>query len=481
MLTYAAEAEIADLIRARTSFIYAQQIFPCPVSHETAKAALEKHPEGAKASKSESEPTDELLYPFNSILASVGKNKNDDYFTRAELYKSRATAVNKPLNYKHKEDDIVGHITAVAVVDEKFNTIADDTPFSELPRKFHLKTEAVFYTVWEHRALQERATEILEEVKAGDLYVSMECVFDDFDYVLFENGKEVVIARNEDTAFMTKYLRAYGGDGKFEGKQIARALKNIVFKGKGLVKKPANAESVIFTSACITTSDNNTTENDMADSPIKVELSDERIREVEQKHQTVVASLNEKVAERDAKIQTLEAAIATAKADHETAVATLNQTITDLTEKSERLNTELAAIAAEKLVAQRTAAFMDAGAPAEEAKVLAEQFKNLEDRTFASIVDLTKSKYAAAAALAAAASKEDEEDAEAADKGKDKKDKMKEKEEKSAAEETEAELETETSTASEIPNHNPTEDAVNTRMTAIAEMLFPGRNKKETV
>jgi hypothetical protein len=39
----------------------------------------------------------------------------------------------------------------------------------------------------------------------------------------------------------------YGGEGVFNGHKIGRYLKNITFSGKGLTKKPANPESVIFT------------------------------------------------------------------------------------------------------------------------------------------------------------------------------------------------------------------------------------------
>ena len=46
----------------------------------------------------------------------------------------------------------------------------------------------------------------------------MECFFKGFDYGLLnsETGEYKVLARNEETAFLTKYLRAYGGDGKHQ-------------------------------------------------------------------------------------------------------------------------------------------------------------------------------------------------------------------------------------------------------------------------
>ena len=77
----------------------------------------------------------------------------------------------------------------------------------------------------------------------------MECFFKGFDYGLFnsETGEYKVLARNEETAFLTKYLRAYGGDGKHQNYKLGRVLRNITFSGKGFVDKPANPDSVIFT------------------------------------------------------------------------------------------------------------------------------------------------------------------------------------------------------------------------------------------
>lgn len=55
-----------------------------------------------------------------------------------------------------------------------------------------------------------------------------------------------VVARDEDTAFLTKHLRCYGGTGQYDGYSIARALKNITFHGNAFTKRPANPDSIIF-------------------------------------------------------------------------------------------------------------------------------------------------------------------------------------------------------------------------------------------
>jgi hypothetical protein len=61
-----------------------------------------------------------------------------------------------------------------------------------------------------------------------------------------QNGKYNVLGRNEDTAYLTKFLRSYGGAGEHEDYKIGRVLRNITFTGKGFVNRPANEDSVIF-------------------------------------------------------------------------------------------------------------------------------------------------------------------------------------------------------------------------------------------
>jgi hypothetical protein len=88
---------------------------------------------------------------------------------------------------------------------------------------------------------------VIAEIAKGEWYVSMECLFYGFDYALKSaDGSQRVIARNEETAFLTKYLRAYGGSGEWKDGRIGRVLRNISFSGIGLVRQPANPESVVL-------------------------------------------------------------------------------------------------------------------------------------------------------------------------------------------------------------------------------------------
>lgn len=104
---------------------------------------------------------------------------------------------------------------------------------------------------------EERAALIeqtIAEIKAGDWFVSMEAMFRGFDYAVRSMGRDAIIPRTADSAFLTKHLRQYGGAGVYVDPatnnkyELGRVLRNITFSGKGLVRKPANPESVILKS-----------------------------------------------------------------------------------------------------------------------------------------------------------------------------------------------------------------------------------------
>ena len=75
----------------------------------------------------------------------------------------------------------------------------------------------------------------------------MECLFGNFSYVLKgQDGLSRVIARDEKSSFLSKHLPQYGGTGTYAGHSVGRLLRNIIFSGKGLVRQPANPDSIII-------------------------------------------------------------------------------------------------------------------------------------------------------------------------------------------------------------------------------------------
>lgn len=241
--TYKAEKEagLTDLIRSSGSIAYAsaiEQHLTLPASSDLAKSIAKEY--GLE------EQID--LFPLKSILATVGWNKNDDVFNKVEVWIARATPEDKPFNLEHDPNRIRGHITGTYTVDDKGNVIADDSSIDDLPAKYHVITAAVLYKFLKcpDEKIEEEMKQIIAEIGKGEWFVSMEALFTDFDYAVAKDGETAIIARNEESAFLTKHLRAYGGDGKYENYRLGRSMKNITFSGKGLVRKPANPESIIF-------------------------------------------------------------------------------------------------------------------------------------------------------------------------------------------------------------------------------------------
>ena len=192
---------------------------------------------------------DEDLYYVQSILVSSSWNKNDDIFTKEEVWAAKKTPEDKPTNLDHDENMIIGHIVSNWPITTDGILIDELTPLENIPEKFHIITGSVIYKSYMGEELKERSNKLIAEIEDGTKYVSMECMFKGFDYGLIDitTGDYKILSRSEETAFLTKHLRAYGGTGEYDNNKIGRVLRNITFSGKGYVDKPANPDSIIFT------------------------------------------------------------------------------------------------------------------------------------------------------------------------------------------------------------------------------------------
>ena len=187
---------------------------------------------------------DKDLYPVSTILVSAGWNKNDDVFDVQTLVEAQYTPTHKPLNKQHKSREIVGHITKSALVDNELNileeAVSDDC---------HILAEGVIYRHLGTReeGLEEEVETFIEELKGGEWFVSMETLFSNFDYaVTHPTLGNAIIARNENTAFLTRHLRSYGGTGEYGEFKIGRLLRGLTFSAEGFVKNPANPKSLVL-------------------------------------------------------------------------------------------------------------------------------------------------------------------------------------------------------------------------------------------
>ena len=229
---------LSHLLEQRASVTYASVAIPCDTQTGTSSTYF----------KSIASVHDEDLYYVQSILVSSSWNKNDDIFDKAEIWKAKNTPEDKPTNLEHDEHTIIGHIVANWPITEEGILIDDNTPIENLPEKYHILTGSVIYKGFSDPNLKDRSISLISEIEQGLKYVSMECFFKGFDYGLInkETAEYHILRRNENTAYLTKFLRSYGGIGEHQNYKIGRVLRNITFSGKGFVNKPANEDSIIF-------------------------------------------------------------------------------------------------------------------------------------------------------------------------------------------------------------------------------------------
>ena len=417
------EAGLEDAIKANASVAYSSPVsfyIPNKEQKESIKTLVVAEDSAVAENKDQYD-----LYYLSSILVSTGWNKNDDVFDMGETWAAKDTPSDKQFNFMHNEADIIGHITGSVVLDQDGNEVEDISNID----KFDIATSAVLYNSWTSPELKERMDKLIAEIEEGKWFVSMECLFNDFDYaIVTPEGSEQVVARDEASAFLTKHLRAYGGTGKYEGYTIGRLLRNIAFSGKGLVSNPANPRSVIlndvnpFANAQaeeITNSNINMENKDMSDvlkeqvEELKAELATakeatkaletEMTTQKEEEIQSKIEAFEAVVSEKDEAIAEAQAAVEAAEAK----VAELQEAIAKKDEELAEALAKIEAHEAEVKAMARRAALVEAGADEEEVEAILESFAEATAEMFEQVVALKKN------ALKKMGVKKDEEEEEA--------------------------------------------------------------------
>lgn len=350
----------------------------CPITHSESIKSDDVKVSLASVSD---RPIQADLYYLNSILVSAGWNKNDDVFDVADLWAARETPVDKPFNYMHDETDIIGHMISSAAMGED-GAIINDLP---LPEKMDLVTSAVIYKTWGDPAQSGRVNDLIAKIDEGQLAVSMECVFRNFDYAIIEpDGSKKVIARDDNSAFLTKHLRAYGGTGSYEGYKVGRLLRDLYFSGKGLVDKPANPRSVILPKEVNPFKPENTF------STLAMEVvmpEDNSALSVA----TEVSALKEELATEKSTASTLATEVSGHKAtiaSLESKVNELEATIATISQEKLTLSQEIQKMVSEVKAVARKNALVTAGASDERATELLSKFADATDEMFEVVVAL---------------------------------------------------------------------------------------------
>jgi predicted nucleic acid-binding Zn-ribbon protein len=351
----------------------------------------------------------DLMYG-SAILCSTVMNRNDDVFVPSETWAARKTPVNTPFNDQHIENDIIGHIIASRVLDNNGNVISDDS--TEYPSYFDIEVDFVVYK----DIFPGVASEIIQKAPQGQKFVSMECRFSNFDYALVDaNYDAKIVQRSESTAFLTKYLRAYGGDGYYDGMRIGRVLRNFRFVGMGSVDVPANPASE-YTKLCM--SSQGILEKVESNLKVFLHVTKGKVMTIENLDQAkeLITNLTNEVDQLKAElanatksiegVSTVQAEIDQLKNDLtaanskvEIAEQKLAQTeakVAELTTNLESAKTELetkasalAKIESDAKAAERLAKLKDLGIELDDAK--REKFIAMNDETFASVVEFGQS------------------------------------------------------------------------------------------
>lgn len=398
---------LAEQIKANASVAYIAQVD----SHIPTKSEMDL----AKVVAFETLATNKDqfdLYYINSVLVSTGWNKNDDVFDTRETWAARTTPQDKQFNFGHDEKDIIGHITDNMVISRDGTVVEEE---NKLPEQFDIITSAVLYNSWSDPELKERMASIIAEIEEGKWFVSMEALFSNFDYaIVTPDGSSKTIARNEESAFLTKHLRAYGGTGKYEGYEIGRLLRNITFSGKGLVSNPANPRSVIIRDADPFQSEASEAaseafltqpklrENEMSDilekqvEELKAELAETKAhsealetaisKQKDEEFNTTIEAFEATIAEKEAKVEELKSELEQSQAK----TSEVEENLEAVQAKLDEAETKIEAQEAEAKLIARKAALVEAGATEEEAEEALASFADATDEMFEQVVALMK-------------------------------------------------------------------------------------------
>jgi hypothetical protein len=399
------DAGLTDLLSAKSSIVYASLLEKSTIDINNNTRLVDN--------KAFAGIEDSDLYYTQSILVTTSWNKNDDIFDPKEVWLAKSTPTHKPTNLEHDESLIVGHITSNWPIEDNGQLIEDNTDINNLPEKFHILTGSVIYKGYTEPDLRDRALTLIDEIESGNKYVSMECFFKGFDYGLINQstGQYNVLSRNEETAFLTKFLRAYGGEGQHQNYKIGRVLRDITFSGKGFVNRPANPDSIIFTK------DNLPLSKEVASIQINEEKKDDFLKEGVFSNQANLKETNmsiesetvqPEVAEITVETPTIETPVAETQAEVETVQAeteeVANQTAEEMKRIQAALDSALETIAAYKKTEEeaakkakktkKVASLVEAGIAADLADSAADKFESLDDEVFSTVLSLVAAKKA---------------------------------------------------------------------------------------
>lgn len=347
-------------------------------------------------------------YYLSSVLASVGSNKNDDTFLPEEIWAAKETPVHKQFNYGHNEKDIIGCIFDSFLLDSEGKLIEDE---KDIERIQDICTYSAIWTKWGDAELQDRMDQIIVAIENDELYVSMEALFKDFDYMLTSDAETKILKRSQTTAFLTKHLRSFGGSGEFEGYEIKRVLRNFTFSGKGLVSNPANTRSLIDPNLIIISKGSQQQENNestfnmsdvlekqVANLEAKLAEANKNFEDMKKKNEedkekavsTEIDALNSKVEALETQNKELTSLAESMKEDMEDKKKKMEESKAALEADLQAKSEQIEAMEKEKVVSARVAQLVEVGQKVEAATEICKTFATATDEQFLTLVSLYK-------------------------------------------------------------------------------------------
>ena len=189
---------------------------------------------------------------FTGIFVSAGQNLNGAYFLPSEMVKAHKTINNKAIDIEHEEETIVGHIYSSAYVDKGGNKLdikeLSELSVEELEKKnIDIVIGGIIY--------RSRFPELANEIDNKEWKLSMETYYSHYDVKIGDvvmSCKEALAMGFNAEAHLNKVVRTVRNGKEIAKGKVGKVLRNLLFSGCGVVKKPANPTSVILESGkCI--------------------------------------------------------------------------------------------------------------------------------------------------------------------------------------------------------------------------------------
>ena len=397
---YEKKDKLTDIVQANTSIAYVAKVktsIKDGSNLETVAALWDNENIKCQLAKADANPDQIDLHYLDCVLVSTGWNKNTDVFGLQNTWDARNTPVDKKFDYMHDESDIIGHITSCITVLKNGSIYKEENvPISD----FDIIIGTVLYKYWKAEERQKRIDAIIAEIEEDKWFVSMECLFADFDYaVISPEGENFIIARNDDTSFLTKHLVQYGGTGEYKEYKLGRYLKNLTFSGNGLVDNPANPASIIFNNvnpfqsqAILNQWEINMSDENKAVERLEKELADakqEIVRLAKEAQESAEAKFKETVATAKSEVESLKKELEAAKAEVQTKdekISELDKDVQAVQSELDKSNAEIEKIKAEAVKAGRLQKLADANVGKEKADELVAKFENISDDAFDELV-----------------------------------------------------------------------------------------------